>query len=97
LILSSLERADAINCPRLIRPFKISLSEAASRYVSLESVRAKSKPLSDFVEEYQVELEARVAAGSRRTGGLTTIKKNFRKDQGEIWFDASLRDYGERG
>ena len=79
LALSSLERADAINALALLRPFKVSLSEAASRYVSLELVRAKSKPLSGFVREYQSEMEDRVPSGSRRAGGLTTIKKTFVK------------------
>jgi integrase len=79
LQLSSLERADAINALALLLPFKASLTEAAKRYVSLESVRANSKPLSDFVQEYEAEMHARVASGARRAGGLTTIKKTFVK------------------
>jgi integrase len=57
----------------------VSLYEAASRYVALESVRANSKPLSKFVEEYEAKMKARVVSGARRAGGLTTIKKTFVK------------------
>src|ERR1700736_4985869 len=57
----------------------MSLTEAAKCCKSFESVRHSSKPLSDFVREYEAKREARVASGGRRAGGLTTIKKTFVK------------------
>jgi integrase len=79
LELSSLDRADAINARALLLPFGVSLVEAARRYVAFESVRAASKPMAIFIQEYEAEMEARVASGSRRAGGLRTIKKTFVK------------------
>ena len=69
LQLSSLERADAINALAILRPLKMSLTEAAKCCKSFESVRHSSKPLSDFVREYEAKMEARVASGGRRAGG----------------------------
>jgi 3'-phosphoadenosine 5'-phosphosulfate sulfotransferase (PAPS reductase)/FAD synthetase len=63
----------------ILRPYGKKIRDAVEHYRSFLESRAASKPMSDFLSEYEAELEARVVSGARRSEGLTTIKKTFVK------------------
>jgi integrase len=63
----------------ILRPYGKTIRDAVEFYRTFLESRASSKPMSDFLAEYEAEMEARVISGARRSGGLTTIKKTFVK------------------
>jgi hypothetical protein len=60
-------------------PFNKTIREAVDFYVAHLEARAASKPLDKFVEQFQAEMEIRVANGGLRAGTLKVIKNTFVK------------------
>src|ERR1700737_771440 len=79
LEMSTLQRADAFDALSILEPFNISLTDAALRSRAWELARAASKPLDQFMAEFQTEFEKKVAIGKRRPGSLKALKETMVK------------------
>jgi integrase len=63
----------------ILRPFGKTVRDAVSFYHAHLKVRAASKPVASFVQEYKAEMEGRVVSGALRSGALKAIKETFVK------------------
>jgi hypothetical protein len=79
LQMSTFERADAVDARAILAPFNISLTDAARHYAAWAIARTASKPLDQFIAEFQKDFEKQVAIGKRRPGSLKAMKETFVK------------------
>ena len=78
--LTATERADSQRALEILRPYPgITLVDLARDYIQLVKLRAASKPVDKFVEEFEADFKIRVANGGLRDGTLKVIKNTFAK------------------
>jgi integrase len=78
--LTATERADSQRALEILRPYPgVSLVDLARDYIQLVKIRAASKPVDKFLEEFETDFKIRVANGGLRPGTLQVIKNTFRK------------------
>jgi integrase len=79
LALSPTLKAEAIRALEILQPFGVGLIDAARFYSEREKVKSKSKRVDEFLPEYQLEIQAKVATDNLRAGSLKIIKNTFAK------------------
>jgi len=83
--LSAVERADSQGALAILKDHPgVSLSDLAKAYVALVAAQSASRPLDQFVVEYETSMARRVESGELKDGSLKAIKETFVKLKAEF-------------
>jgi integrase len=83
--LSPVERADSQKALSILKDHPdVSLTDLAKAYVALVATRTASRPLDEFVVEYEASILRRVESGQLKDGSLKAIKETFVKLKAEF-------------
>jgi hypothetical protein len=83
--LSAVERADSQGAYNRLKDYPdVSPTDLAKAHVAQVAARSASRPLDQFVVEYEVSMARRVESGQLKDGSLKAIKETFVKLKAEF-------------
>ena len=92
--LSPSDRADSQRALDILKGHpEVSLAELAKLYAAQAAARSASKPLDQFLAEYETFILRRVESGELKSGSHKVIKENLRQAENRIRESHSFRNF----